>query len=158
MKNFNEFYRETKDRLFAYLLRMTADGDLSRDILQESFTKYLETYGREKLSVPLLYTIARNIFFDDVRSRKPSDRPAEAHENPGPSPEKMLLVREDYHRMMAALKQLKPDEREVLSLVVSSGLPYRTVATIIGISESNVKVKVHRARLKLKTILRAGES
>ena len=37
----------------------------------------------------------------------------------------------------------------MFALVVSSGLPYRDVARIAGTSEANVKVRVHRARVKL---------
>jgi RNA polymerase sigma-70 factor (ECF subfamily) len=44
-----------------------------------------------------------------------------------------------------------------LALAVSGVLSYRKIASIAGISEANVKVKVHRARLKLKKILNAGD-
>ena len=64
------------------------------------------------------------------------------------------MVREDYRRMLEAFQQLNRSEREILSLVVSSGLGYRAVGEIVGTSEANVKVKVHRARLKLRTILK----
>ena len=66
------------------------------------------------------------------------------------------MIREDYRRVVDALQQLSLTEREILSLVISSGLSYRAVAEIVGTSESNVKVKVHRARLKLRAILKAG--
>ena len=47
--------------------------------------------------------------------------------------------------------------RDVLSLVVSSGLPYRDVARIAGTSEANVKVRVHRARVKLRKLMNTGD-
>lgn len=156
VKNFREFYRSTKDRLYSYLMRMSGDAELSRDILQESFTKYLERYGSEELSVALLYTIARNAFFDDTRKRRLTSASEPDPSDPGPNPERMLMVREDYRQVMAALQQLQPTEREVLSLVVSSGLSYRGVAEIVGTSEANVKVRVHRARLKLRSALKEG--
>lgn len=48
-------------------------------------------------------------------------------------------------------------ERDILTLVVSSGLSYREIARIAGTSEGNVKVMVHRARVKLKKMIDAGE-
>jgi DNA-directed RNA polymerase specialized sigma24 family protein len=36
-------------------------------------------------------------------------------------------------------------------------LPYREIARIAGTSEANVKVRVHRARLKLKKMMNTGE-
>jgi RNA polymerase sigma-70 factor (ECF subfamily) len=67
------------------------------------------------------------------------------------------MVREDYRRVLAAMQELEPEERDILSLVVSSGLPYRKIARIAGTSEANVKVRVHRARVKLKKMMNTGD-
>jgi RNA polymerase sigma-70 factor (ECF subfamily) len=154
VKRFAEFYSETGERLFAYLVRMSGDPELARDILQESFTRYLERYGREAPSAPLLYTIARNAYFDTIRKRRQTASVEPERDLPGPDPEGQLMVREDYRRMLEAFQQLSRSERETLSLVVSSGLGYRAVGEIVGTSEANVKVKVHRARLKLRAVLK----
>jgi len=37
-------------------------------------------------------------------------------------------------------------------------MTYREIAAITGISEANVKIKVHRARIKLKKMLGTGEN
>jgi DNA-directed RNA polymerase specialized sigma24 family protein len=42
-------------------------------------------------------------------------------------------------------------------LAISDGLSYRDIAAIVDISVENVKVKVHRTRLKLKKILQRGD-
>jgi RNA polymerase sigma-70 factor (ECF subfamily) len=55
------------------------------------------------------------------------------------------------------MQTLKTDERDILALTVSSQLSYREISSIVGISESNVKVKVHRARAKLRQFIQAGE-
>jgi len=68
-----------------------------------------------------------------------------------------LQDRNRYRRVLSAMQRLQKDEREMLTLDVSSDLSYREIAKIIGTSESNVKVKIHRSRLKLRKILRAGE-
>ncbi len=73
------------------------------------------------------------------------------------NPESRMMVREDYRRVLAAMQTLEQEERDILSLVVSSGLPYREIARIAGTSEANVKVRVHRARLKLKKMMNTGE-
>jgi RNA polymerase sigma-70 factor (ECF subfamily) len=67
------------------------------------------------------------------------------------------MVREEYRRVLGAAGQLEKDERDLLALVVSGDLSYREIASICSISEANVKVKVHRARLKLKEILNRGD-
>ena len=39
MDDYGLFYRENRDRVFAYLLRMTGDVQLAGDLTQESFTR-----------------------------------------------------------------------------------------------------------------------
>ena len=157
MRNFREFYQKHRDRLFAYLMRSTGDYHLSSDILQESFTRYLEKYRSEGQNTGLLYAIARNAVIDGHRKQGRNGPLYDEPEHTQPSPEAHLMVREDYRRVLAALKELDPDERDALSLVVSSDLSYREIARITGTSEGNIKVRVHRARLKLRKIMRKGE-
>jgi RNA polymerase sigma-70 factor (ECF subfamily) len=157
VSDFRLFYREHRDRLFAYLMRSTGDYYLSGDILQESFTRYLEKYGEEAPKPALLYTIARNAVVDGHR-RKGREAPlADPLDLSRHNPEAHTMVNEDYRRVMAGMQGLAREERDILSLVVSSGLPYRDIARIAGTSEANVKVRVHRARVKLKKIMDTGD-
>ncbi|MFZ0131993.1 MAG: sigma-70 family RNA polymerase sigma factor [Desulfobacterales bacterium] len=151
MEKFKSFYTAHKDRLFSYLLKITGDYHLAADIMQESFTRYLERYGKEG-STALLYTIARNAVIDTFRRQDRGTQLLEERDHIGPDQEANYLVRDECRRLLAALRNLERDERDVLSLVVSSGLSYREIAGVTGLSEANVKVKVHRARLKLKKI------
>ena len=157
MTNFRAFYKEHRDRLFAYLMRSTGDYYLSGDILQESFTRYLEKYGDEGENPALLYTIARNAVVDGYRKQGRDKQLVDELELSQPNPETHMMVREDYRRVLAAMQKLEPEERDILSLVVSSGLPYREIARIAGTSEANVKVRVHRARVKLKKMMNTGD-
>jgi len=138
-------------------MRSTGDYYLSSDILQESFTRYLEKYDAEGPSPALLYTIARNAVVDGHRKQGRDTRLSDDQEPSGPNPETQLMVREEYRRVLAAMQELEQEERDILSLVVSSGLPYREIARIAGTSEANVKVRVHRARVKLKKMMNTGD-
>ena len=157
MTNFRAFYEKHRERLFAYLMRSTGDYYLSGDILQESFTRYLEKYGEEGPNPALLYTIARNAVVDGYRKQGRDTPLLDEQEPSANNPETDMMVREDYRRVLAAMQDLEPEERDILSLVVSSGLPYREIARIAGTSEANVKVRVHRARVKLKKMMKPGD-
>ena len=125
--------------------------------MQESFTRYLEHYGQEE-TPSLLYTIARNTFFDHVRRQKRSALIENDQRESYIDQDRVLMAREEYRRVLLALQKLEEDERDILSLILSSDLSYREIATIAGISEANVKVKVHRARLKLRKMLEGDEN
>jgi RNA polymerase sigma-70 factor (ECF subfamily) len=138
-------------------MRSSGDYYLSGDILQESFTRYLEKYGDEQPNPALLYTIAHNALVDGHRKQGRDTALSDALEPSGHNPETHMMVREEYRRVLAAIQELDQEERDILSLVVSSSLPYREIARIVGTSEANVKVRVHRARVKLKKIMNAGD-
>ena len=143
--------------LFAYLMRRTGDYYLSRDIMQESFTRYLDRYGERMHSASLLFKIARNTLLDDQRKTNRITALTEDNEPAGANPEHQLLVRDEYRRVLSAMQHLAEAERDVLSLVVSSNMSYRDIAEITDTSEQNIKVRVHRVRVKLRTILDQGD-
>lgn len=153
VKTFKQFYMINKDKLFGYLMRMTGDYQVSSDILQESFTRILSHYGPSEQNVSLLYTIARNTLFDSKR-RTRREHDGEDLDIPDErNPEKSMMIRESYQSVIAAMKHLDDMERDVLSLSINQDFSYREISEIVGISEGNVRVKIHRARLKLKEIL-----
>ena len=157
VKSFKDFYNNNKDRLFGYLLRRTGDYHLAADISQETFTRYLERYRTREHSVSLLFTISRNLLYDNGRKQR-STIPFEEDKHKGSiDEESAFIVREESRHVLKALQQLDPEETDILSLAVSSGLSYREIAEVTGTSEANIKVKIHRSRLKLKKILRTGK-
>ena len=142
---------------FAYLMRSTGDYYLASDIMQESFTRCLERYGKDSQSPGLLYTIGRNLIYDNGRKQKRNSQLQSDENRLVDDHEHYLMVREEYRQVLAAMQTLEADERDILALAVSSQMSYREISAITGISETNVKVKVHRARTKLRQIIQAGE-
>ncbi|MFZ0449576.1 MAG: RNA polymerase sigma factor [Desulfatiglandaceae bacterium] len=157
MRRFKAFYNKHKDTFFAYLMRRTADYYLAGDIMQESFTRYLERYGKDSENAALLYTIGRNLIYDNMRRKIRSDKFRANRNHFDDDRERHFMVREQYRQVLAAMEKLNDDERDILALAVSRELSYREIASITGISEANVKVKIHRARLKLRKIIQVGE-
>ena len=157
MSDYGLFYRNWKNKIFNYLMRMTGDGSLAGDIMQEAFTRHLDHYGETNRDIPLLYRIARNLFMDEMRRVKKQRGVTEAT---GPEPsidqDHRLMIRSEYRCVLSAMASLEENEREILSLAAGGDLSYSEIASLVDISEANVKVKVHRARLKLKKILKEG--
>ena len=139
----------------AYLIRRSGDYHLACDIMQESFIRLYEKYTAENYTPQLLYTIGRNLALDSMRKRRKNPSSLEVDDQPVDSQEHHLMVRDEYRRVLAAMRHLEDDERDLLSLVVSSEISYREMAQITGISVGNVKVKIHRARKKLRGYLKA---
>lgn len=153
MNTFKEFYSRQRQNFFSYLVRRSGDYDLACEIMQESFTRLIEKYSAEQFTPKLLFTIGRNLIYDSLRRKKDNSSLSDAKEHSAGDPNHELMVRDEYRRVLAAMKHLEEDERDLISLVVSSDLSYHEVAEVTGISETNVKVKIHRARKKLRNLM-----
>ncbi|MCU0561771.1 MAG: RNA polymerase sigma factor [Desulfobacterales bacterium] len=153
MNTFKDFYSRQRHNFFSYLVRRSGDYDLACEIMQESFTRLIEKYSADQFTPKLLFTIGRNLIYDSLRRKKDNAPLSDAAEPSAVDPNHALLVREEYRRVLAAMKHLEEDERDLITLVVSSDLSYREVADVTGISEANVKVKIHRARKKLRSLM-----
>jgi len=159
IKIYRQFYEAYKDKLFRYLMFRCSDYEISRDIMQESFTRHYQ-YSRNSpdFSPALLFTIARNALVDCQRHK--NNFTLIKNYVPQSSKEDLeadFIIREECEIVAAGFKKLPPEDREILELVVS-GLPYRQIAKILGLSESNIKVRVHRARVRLRDIINNGEN
>lgn len=153
MESFRRFYQQYRESFFAYLVRFTGDCDLAGEIMQESFTRYLERYGHLSSEPRLLYTIGRNAALDAFRQKRRLVLVDEETPDATVDQEQRLVVKQTYQGMQRALMKLSNGERDILTLVVSGDLNYREIGAIIGITEANVKVRVHRARVKLKNLM-----
>ncbi|HOJ13213.1 MAG TPA: RNA polymerase sigma factor [Deltaproteobacteria bacterium] len=146
-----------KGGIFSFLMRLSGDYELSRDILQETFLRYLERYDGKDTQPSLLFTIARNAFIDHVRKSGRELPLVDDHRDCAPDAHERFRVRQEYSRVLEAIESLGQDEREILSMALSGDLSYRQIADIVGTSEANVKVKVHRARCRIREILKGGD-
>lgn len=150
---YQKFYDEYKGKLFSYLMYKSGDYEVSRDILQESFTRHFQHYGHDAVISPaVLFTIARNAFVDHQRQER------KFHVAEGISPqvaadqENLLIAQEENHRILTAMHKLTEEERDILSFAVS-GVMYKEIAETLGLTVANVKVKVHRVRTKLRRMV-----
>lgn len=130
---------------------------MSMDIMQESFLRCLDKYRDKALNISILYTISRNVFIDFTRREKRKTALEQDTEDQKADIEKEYGVKQEYRKVMTAMKRLEKDEREILALALTEDLKYQEIAKVMGINEGNVKIKVHRARLKLREFLSEGD-
>jgi RNA polymerase sigma-70 factor (ECF subfamily) len=76
-------------------------------------------------------------------------------EDPGPKPDEFVANARLRKTLRLALQKLPPEFRVIVFLREIEGLSTREVAEVVGISEANVKTRMHRARLFLRQQLEA---
>ena len=146
--------------LYIFLYHMTHDKADSEDMVQNTFyrmLKYRHSYSGAGSFQTWMYHIARNVLKDHVKKRHTmpiSDKMEWVAETL--TDEKtagdQLEKKQDKLELHNAIGLLKSEEREVLIMSKFQELKYQQIATILGITEGAVKVKVHRALNELKLI------
>ncbi len=151
-----ELFERHHQRLFHFFLRLARNRSAAEDLVQEVFVrmlKYRHTFRVESEFVPWMFTLARHAATDRYRARPkelPQEPDAPEPEADLPHPIVDLERAEQARKLKRALARLKPEKREVLLLARFSELKYDRIATLLGISEGAVKVRVHRALRELK--------
>jgi len=98
-----------------------------------------------------LFTIARNVAADHFRQRREIVSLEEALEKSDPrTPEDAVLRDLDFERLSELLAKMPDRERELLSLKYAADLNNRTIASITGLSESNVGTILYRTIRSLR--------
>ena len=143
-------------RIYNFLARMTMDRNLAEDLTQNVFLriiKYRNSYREGAKFQSWIYQVARNVFSDHYQAHKNkfsdfvdvekiSDYMADKESNDVQDEKEALL-----HKSMAKLTE---DQRELLVLTRFQQMKYEEVAAIMDTTVANIKVKVHRAIIKLR--------
>jgi RNA polymerase sigma-70 factor (ECF subfamily) len=158
----------------AYRFSVMACGHAedAEDVMQEALIKtfrYIRRIDHPEFFKTWLYRTVRNACL--MKRRRRVDEPAHLlsldQVLPGPvgddapidppsparSPEQVVVNRRLRRRLTEALKGLPGPFRIVVFLREIEGLSTRDVAKVLGISEANVKTRLHRARLQLRHVL-----
>lgn len=162
-ERFREIYENYQGAIYGYLFYMTHDEQTAQDLSQETFLKiYLGLKKiREDSNVKAwCMTIARNTFLSYARKKKPFLLGDELIHDSMPaadqSPEDLILRSEEKKEIQRLLLMLNEYERTVLILRDYECLSYAEIAGIMELTETVVKVRIYRARNKLKKLYEAA--
>lgn len=137
----------------AYTLTAEDCQDLTQEILLQIWRSLPQFQGGASAST-WVYRVALNTalgYRRKERHRRSRQQPLfDLNEVAGPEPESSVAVgdRETVERLYAAIRQL-PKYDAALVLLYLDGLSYRQMSEVVGISESNVGVKLNRAKKAL---------
>jgi RNA polymerase sigma factor (sigma-70 family) len=127
--------------------------ELRQDILLALWSA-LPQFRGECTERTFLFRIAHNRGLHHVWRRKASVKEEEAQEaeDPRPNPEAKVYAAQRRERLMEAIRGLPVPLRQVIALTLEE-LPQSEIASVLGISENNVAVRLVRARKALQDAL-----
>jgi RNA polymerase sigma factor (sigma-70 family) len=143
-------------RIFNFLARMAMDRILAEDLTQNVFLrliKYRHSYREGAKFQSWVYQIARNVFADHYHGEKNKynnfvdvekvrDHIGDSDEVEAQSEKERILQR--------SMAKLTYEQRELLVLTRYQQMKYEEVAQLMDTTVANIKVKVHRALIKLR--------
>src|SRR5262245_6091657 len=115
--------------LSQYASRLLGDPELARDVVQECFLRLVREHpeGGEGELRSWLYTVVRNLAFDQLRARRRMTTQGHAEVEAAPSSEDLFEAREEQSRTLALLATLPKNQQEVLRLKFQAGLSYKEI-------------------------------
>ncbi len=159
---FSHLIDRHKDRAFNLALRISGNREEAEEIAQDAFLKAYRALGRFRMKSSFetwLYRIVYNTAISLVRARKKGilsieDFPADAIDfmTYNKSEED---AEKDYRNSLVnfALQKINEEERAIISLYYYDELDTAEISEITGISKSNIKVRLFRARQKMIEII-----
>jgi RNA polymerase sigma-70 factor (ECF subfamily) len=159
---FDDLVRATYAGSFTLAMRLMGDEDDARDVLQDAYLRAFRALRRfrgDARFTTWLYRIVANCAAT-AQGRRGRHRHDElpddlalADDHPDRDPERKAADSFDRGRVQAALAELPEKLRLVVVLRDVYDLPHEAIAQELGITETAAKVRLHRARKKLRAVL-----
>jgi RNA polymerase sigma-70 factor (ECF subfamily) len=166
----DELIRATYTDVYALCRRMLADPDEAADATQEVFVRVMRSvlgFRGESAFGTWLHRVTVNVCLTSLRKRSkaraagmvaggsPFAMPGDELEltSTADAPEERAVTADLAARSEAALARLPEDARAVVVLRDIEGMSTREVAELLGVTETVVKVRLHRAHAKLRTMI-----
>ena len=146
---YNQCVDEHADGVYRFILKNIRDEEEARDVVQDSFEKMwknVTTIDAAKAK-SYLFTTAYHTMIDKIRKNKRMSSYTEVNED-------SLFHSDQYSDIKqilnTALNLLPDNQKAVLTLRDLEGYNYDEIGEITGLSPSQVKVYIYRARVFLK--------
>jgi RNA polymerase sigma-70 factor (ECF subfamily) len=156
-REYNECVRSYADNVYRFILKNLRHEEDARDVVQTAFEKLWR--NRQEVSAEksksYLFTIAYHQMIDHLRKTKrivlKEEFTAEDKGHYRPVTRIKQILEE-------ALLRLTERQRSLVMLKDYEGYSYEEIGQITGLTESQVKVYLHRARIQLKNYLGSPEN
>ncbi|MCR9249700.1 MAG: RNA polymerase sigma factor [bacterium] len=153
-------YERYKLRLFGFFYKMTNEGAISEDLVQNVFVRiqnYSHSYHENGNFKTWIFHIARNVAYDHFKKAKKyqfeEDMTGWDHELiEERNIETDISKMDDLGKLKYSLSKMIKEKQELIHMAKIDGLKYHEIAEMYGCSEGALKVRIHRTLGELKEI------
>ncbi len=166
---FEALYHLHKRRVYSLCLRMTANTAAAEDLTQEAFLQLFRkigTFRGESAFSTWLHRMAVNVVLMQLRKKGlpvvPLEDTIETEEEAPKkelgAPDPSLAGSIDRLQLQRAVDDLPPGYKSIFVLHDVEGYEHNEIAEIVGCSVGNSKSQLHKARLKLRDLLKTSRA
>ncbi|MFD2164078.1 RNA polymerase sigma factor [Paradesertivirga mongoliensis] len=151
---FKEIFKANSKKIYHLCYGYTGDEDAANDLMQETFMKVwqnLDKFRNQAMISTWIYRIAVNTCLSWLRVEKRQAKDELTDNIIETRGEEISEKNEQVALLYKCIAQLEETERIVISMVLDE-VPYAEIAEISGVSEGNLRVKIHRIKHKLTEI------
>lgn len=152
-QDFTQLYNEFGEGIRKLCLGYTGDAVLAQDLLQETFITVwnnMDKFRGESKWSTWIYRIAVNTCLSHLRKKK--DKLIDIENSPvALISDETNTKEQEVQLLYKCISQLQEADRLVITLVLEDK-PYDEIASITGITEVNLRVKIHRIKKQLTQI------
>lgn len=159
---FKQIYAQNKDRIYRICCSYHGDSDARKDIFQEviaNMWRGLDNFKGQAAVSTWIFRITVNTCLGFARKHnkknklhvKLNDDELQQVGDPTDHTAKREME-SDIQFLFSCLNQLPMAERTIISLLLE-GLDYSEIADVCGLSQGNIRVKVHRSKTLLKQLM-----
>ncbi len=141
---------EHYEKIYRYCYFRIGNAQLAEDLTQETFLRFLESCHYRDTGRPLayLYTIAKNLCIDEYR--KPKRTPLEEEFLRCSAAENFEERTVEYLMLHEALRELLPEERELLVLRTVNEVPFSVLCELYHESRFSLHRRLKKITAKLE--------
>ncbi|MGQ9474444.1 MAG: RNA polymerase sigma factor [Candidatus Caldatribacteriaceae bacterium] len=165
---FEQKVRECEQHLFRFAFHLTGSVEKSEDLVQEAFLRafqYRKSYDHDRSFENWIYAILLNVYRQQQKKEKflrlvlpwkssntedDEEKPWDSLEWEGDGPEELVLKKQVFRDLYAAIEKLPMKMKEIMVLCDVMGHSYEEASEILGCPIGTVRSRLHRARKRVK--------
>ena len=146
---YTDLYNSHANSIYRFVYFRVGSKEIAEDIMQETFLKFIDLVDLVRVTNmrAYLYRIARNLISDSYRSKSKQEVVAieAAYDVESVRGPESIEAGVDLQMISKALKDVRPEWREIIILRHVESLSYKEIAQIMGKTSAYVRVNLHRA-------------
>ncbi len=162
--------RRHKNRVFAYILMIVKDKELSEDLFQDTFIKVINTirsgnYKEEGKFIQWVMRIAHNLIIDHFRKAKRIPLVENSDDYnifdririPVESVEEVMITEQIHQDVKKLIDYLPKEQREVLVMRHYGDMSFKDIAEVTNVSINTALGRMRYALINLRKLVKENE-